>query len=110
MAVGRRRIEAWAGLVAAGASVVSLTGSASIAYEGRRARGIPPRRENGPPTFFDPQPEDDLRRIPLVVLAAITLLTPSVSRAQVFGQLTSAKPLEVNGRMFGGYLQFSENT
>jgi hypothetical protein len=45
-----------------------------------------------------------------VVLAAVLLLTPSIGRAQVFGQLTSAKPLEVNSRMFGGYLQFSENT
>jgi hypothetical protein len=47
-------------------------------------------------------------RIALVALAVAVAQAPS-ARAQVFGQFTPAPPLEVNGRMFGGYLQFSEN-
>lgn len=44
-----------------------------------------------------------------LALAILALLAASPSQGQVFGQLTGAQPLEVNGRMFGGYLQFSEN-
>lgn len=46
-------------------------------------------------------------RIAALTLVALTLGT--TARAQVFGQYTGAETLPVNGRMFGAYLQSSEN-
>lgn len=45
----------------------------------------------------------------LCLALAAAVLPASTAEAQVFGQLTTARAMEVNGRMFGGYLQFSEN-
>jgi hypothetical protein len=46
-----------------------------------------------------------VRAAVLVVLA----IAPDAARAQVFGQFTGAEPLPVNGRLFGAYLETSEN-
>lgn len=44
-----------------------------------------------------------------LALASLALLAARPGQAQVIGQLTGAQTLEVNSRMFGGYLQFSQN-
>ena len=43
------------------------------------------------------------------LLVATALLPGAGVQAQTFGQFTGAPPLEVNGRMFGTYIQSSEN-
>jgi hypothetical protein len=49
-----------------------------------------------------------LRILPLALLAA-TMLVALPARAQTFGTFTGAEPLTVNGRMFGAYLQTSQD-
>ena len=47
----------------------------------------------------------------LVVLClALSAMTAAPARAQVFGQFTTAETLPMNGHLFGGYLNASENT
>jgi opacity protein-like surface antigen len=43
----------------------------------------------------------------LVVLAVVALARPA--EAQIFGQLTGAEPIATDARLFGAYLQTSEN-
>lgn len=45
----------------------------------------------------------------VAALVAIILSCAAPARAQVFGQFTGAETLPVNGRLFGAYIQSSEN-
>jgi hypothetical protein len=51
-----------------------------------------------------------MTRLGLPLTLAALALAPAASHAQVFGQFTGAEPLATNARMFGAYLQTSENT
>jgi len=50
-----------------------------------------------------------LNRVRLVALLGFALVCPDPARAQAFGQFTGAEPLAVNGRLFGAYLESSNN-
>jgi hypothetical protein len=45
----------------------------------------------------------------MFVVAAVLLLAPGAARAQVYGQLSSAETIPMNGHLFGAYLQASED-
>jgi opacity protein-like surface antigen len=50
-----------------------------------------------------------LKSIRIILLTLLALSLGSAARAQVFGQYTDAETLPVNGRLFGAYLQTSDN-
>ncbi len=51
-----------------------------------------------------------MKQLLVAAVLAAGLLPATASRAQVFGQFTPAEILPVNTRVFGAYLDFSENT
>jgi opacity protein-like surface antigen len=51
-----------------------------------------------------------MKNVALIAALAASLTAAGAVEAQTFGQFTGAETLPVNGRMFGAYLQSSENT